>query len=245
MTRRRKQQRRDKQKRNKDRNNNRSINKTPRKGVDPGYKPNTLRARTENQQEYIYSVRENDITFCTGPAGTGKTHIAVGMAVQMIREGFLERIIITRPLVGVGKDMGWLPGDMMDKVGPYLTPCFDELNYYLSLSMIGQWLHDKKIEVVPLSMMRGRTFKNAFIMIDECQNATHEELKSLLTRLGEPSRLVLSGDINQSDLQEHQRGAFSEAIRRITHIEGINQVTLTEADIVRHRLIGEIVHNLW
>jgi phosphate starvation-inducible PhoH-like protein len=245
LTRRRKQQRKNKPRKRKQDREARSVNKTPRRGVDPGYKPNQLTARTENQQAYIYSLRENDITFCTGPAGTGKTHIAVGMGVQMVREGFLERIIITRPLVGVGKDMGWLPGDMMDKVGPYLTPCFDELNYYLSLSMIGQWLHDKVIEVVPLSMMRGRTFNNAFIIIDEGQNASKEELKSLLTRIGEPSRLVLSGDATQSDLPEHQRGGFSEALRRLKHIDGINHVALTEADIVRHHLIGEINRNLW
>lgn len=216
-----------------------------KKGVDPGFKPVRLTPRSENQQYYIRSIRENDVTFCTGPAGTGKTHVAIGTAIEMIRHEFLDRIIITRPLVSVGKDMGYLPGDVMDKVGPYVTPCFDELNYYLSLSMIGSWQHEKKIEVVPLSMMRGRTFNSAFVILDEAQNATHAELKTLLTRIGEPSRLVLAGDPNQSDLPLDSRGAFKEAIDRLIDIEGISHIQLFEQDIVRHRLIGEIVRRLW
>lgn len=220
-------------------------NKSPKKGIDPGFKPVRLQPRSENQRDYIRSIHENDITFCTGPAGTGKTHVAIGMAVQMVRHEFLDRIIITRPLVSVGKDMGYLPGDIMDKVGPYVTPCFDELNYYLSLSMIGQWQHEKRIEVVPLSMMRGRTFNSAFVILDEAQNATRTELKMLLTRLGEPSRLVLAGDTHQSDLPRDQQGAFSDALDRLKGIEGIHHIHLTERDIVRHRLIGEIARRLW
>jgi phosphate starvation-inducible PhoH-like protein len=167
------------------------------------------------------------------------------MAVQMIRHEFLDRIIITRPLVSAGKDMGFLPGDIMDKVGPYVTPCFDELNYYLSLSMIKSWQHEERIEVVPLSMMRGRTFNNAFIILDEAQNATHSDIKLLLTRLGEPSRLVLSGDTKQSDLPKSEQGAFREALERLDGVEGINHIQLTDKDIVRHRLIGEIARRLW
>lgn len=220
-------------------------NKSPKRGTDPGFKPVRLTPRSEHQRDYIRSIHENDITFATGPAGTGKTHIAIGMAVQMVRHEFLERIIITRPLVSVGKDMGYLPGDIMDKVGPYITPCFDELNYYMSLSMIGQWQNEKRIEVVPLSMMRGRTFNSAFVILDEAQNATRTELKMLLTRLGEPSRLVLAGDTHQSDLPYDQQGAFNDALDRLQDIEGIGHIALTDRDIVRHRLIGEIARRLW
>jgi phosphate starvation-inducible PhoH-like protein len=219
--------------------------KSQKKGVDPGFKPVRLTPRTENQNEYIKSIHNNDITFCIGPAGTGKTHVAIGMAVQMVRQEFLNRIIITRPLVSVGKDMGYLPGDIMAKIGPYVTPCFDELNYYLSFSMIKQWQVEKRIEVVPLSMMRGRTLNSAFIILDEAQNSTHSELKTLLTRLGEPSRVVLAGDIGQSDLPTRERGAFSEAWDRLKGVEGINRIVLTDKDIVRHRLIGEISRRLW
>ena len=225
-------------------NKKRTI-KAKKPGTDPGFKPVRLNPKTDNQKDYIRSVHENEITFCTGPAGTGKTHVAVALAVQMVRHGLLNRIIITRPLVSVGKDMGYLPGDVMDKVGPYVAPCFDELNCYLSLSQIGIWLREKVIEVVPLSMMRGRTFNNAFVILDEAQNATHAEMKTLLTRLGEPSRLVLAGDTNQSDLYEDEQGAFSEALRRLSGVEGISHIALTEDDIVRHRLIKEIVRRLW
>lgn len=217
----------------------------PKPGTDPGFKNVRLKARTIGQHGYIKSIRDNDITFCTGPAGTGKTHVAIGMAIQMIREGFMERIIITRPLVGVGKDMGFLPGDIMDKVGPYVTPCFDELSYYMSISMIRSWQKEKIIDVVPLSMMRGRTFNNAFIILDEAQNATQIELKMLLTRLGESSRLVLSGDVRQSDLPHHEQGAFGEARERLCEVSGISDIQLTEVDIVRHRLIGQIARLLW
>lgn len=217
----------------------------PKPGFDPGFKPVQLKARSLHQHDYIRSIRENDITFCTGPAGTGKTHVAIGMAIQMIRQGFLDRIIITRPLVSVGKDMGFLPGDIMDKVGPYVTPCFDELNYYMSPSMIRQWQYDKRIEVVPLSMMRGRTFNDAFVILDEAQNATKTELKMLLTRLGESSRLVLAGDIRQSDLPHSEQGAFGDARERLCGVSGISDIQLTEQDIVRHRLIGQISRLLW
>lgn len=190
-------------------------------------------------------MRHNDITYVTGPAGTGKTHVAIGMAVQMIREEFLERLIVTRPLVSVGKSMGYLPGDIGDKVGPYVRPCFDELSYYLSISMIGSWTREKKVEIVPLEMMRGRTLNNAFVVLDEAQNATHDEIKTLMTRIGEPSRLVVVGDPNQSDLPKHERGAFSEALRRLQGMDSFEHVALCEEDIVRHRLIGEIIRRLW
>jgi len=219
-------------------------NKLTKKGEDRPYKKQLV-ARTENQKEYIKALAHNDITFCTGPAGTGKTHVAIGMAVQMVLQEFLDRIIITRPLVGVGKDMGFLPGGIEDKVGPYVTPCFDELSYYLSNSVIGQWTREKKIEVVPLSMMRGRTFNGAFVILDEAQNATRTELRMLLTRIGEPSRLVLSGDLDQSDLPEDEQGSFEDVMDRLNDIEGIGEVELTDEDIVRHRLIGPISKRLW
>ena len=224
----------------------RSIEKTSqKKRHDPGFKPVSLAARTPNQRTYIKTMLKSDITFVSGPAGTGKTHVAIGMAVQMVRSGQLDRIIVTRPLVGVGKDMGYLPGNIEDKVGPYIRPCFDELNYYLSLSMIGQWQCERIIEIVPLSMMRGRTLNNAFVILDEAQNATKAEIKTLLTRIGEPSRLVVVGDTDQSDLPNHETGAFNEAIDRLDGMDGFTYIKLGSEDIVRHRLISDIIKRLW
>ncbi len=211
----------------------------------PTNNPIIVKPRTIHQKKYISSILGNDITFCSGPAGTGKTHIAVGLAIKMLREGTFNRIVVTRPLVSVGKDMGFLPGDLFEKVSPYIQPFFDELNYYLPMSTIQSLLGDGSIDVVPLSMMRGRTFNNAFIILDEAQNATHAELKMLFTRIGTPSKLVVAGDTNQSDLPVRERGALSEAIERLKNIEGINHVELTRTDIVRHKLINQIIDNLW
>jgi len=222
-----------------------SVNKTPKRGEDPGYKPVRLVARTPNQKEYIRSIYDNEVVFATGPAGTGKTHVAIGKAVEMVRHEFCDRIILTRPLVGVGKDMGFLPGDMLEKVGPYITPCFDELSYYLSQSMIKQWMCMNKIEVVPLSMMRGRTFNSAFVILDEAQNATKTELKTLLTRIGDPCRMVIVGDTCQTDLPSSESGALDEAVDRLNHVEGIHHVQLTDKDIVRNPIIGDIIKYLW
>ncbi len=226
------------------RNNGEKI-VSQKKGHDPGFKSVSLTARTPNQRTYIKAMIKSDITFVSGPAGTGKTHVAIGMAVQMVRSDQLNRIIVTRPLVGVGKDMGYLPGNIEDKVGPYIQPCFDELNYYLSLSMIGSWQREKVIEIVPLFMMRGRTLNNAFVVLDEAQNATKSEIKTLLTRIGEPSRLVVVGDTEQSDLPVCEAGAFNDAIGRLDGMEGFTHIQLGSEDIVRHRLISNIIQRLW
>lgn len=210
-----------------------------------GFKPVKLQPRTPNQTSYIRAMKDNDVTFCTGPPGCGKTHVAIGLAVQMIRAEMLDRLIITRPLVSVGKDMGFLPGGVGEKVGPYVQPCFDELNYYLSLSLINQWHREGKIEIVPLSMMRGRTFNNAFVLLDEAQNATHDEIKTFLTRIGQPVRAVVTGDLQQSDLQQGARGAFEEAMKRLQGMDSISCINLGPEDIVRNGLIAEITRRLW
>ena len=216
-----------------------------KKEQEPGYKSVSLVARTPNQTAYIEAIEYNNLTFVTVPAGTGKTHVAIGMAVYMIRARLLNRIIITRPLVSVGKDMGYLPGGIEDKVGPNVQPCFDELNYYLSLSVIGSWQQEGFIEIVPLSMMRGRTFNNAFVILDEARNATRTEIKTLLTRIGEPSRLVLAGDVEQTDLPNGDTGAFRDATRRLDGMDGFKHIELGLEDIVRNPLIGDIIKRLW
>jgi phosphate starvation-inducible PhoH-like protein len=209
-----------------------------------GFKPRSVTARSYNQKAYIKAIAANDITFCYGPAGSGKTHIAVGMAVQAMRHHDVERIAITRPTVAVGNDIGYLPGTMEEKVSPYLVPLFDELSYYCEQSLMKRWLAEKKLEIVPLTMMRGRTFNDTFVILDEAQNATMGELRMFLTRIGANATMVLVGDIHQSDLHRDLQGSFEFCIERLGNIEGIGICELQAEDIVRHRLISTIENRL-
>lgn len=209
-----------------------------------GYKPRKLISRSKKQTEYIRSIRDNDIVLCYGLAGTGKTHVAAGMAVRSMRSKTVERIIVCRPVVGIGKDIGYLPGTLEDKVGPYLVPIFDELSYYCENALLKTWAGTGQLETVPLSMMRGRTFNDSFVILDEAQNATRGELRMILTRIGINSTLVLSGDLNQSDLPTRASGAFNEVISALTGLDGVGIIELTQVDIVRHPLIGQIEDRL-
>lgn len=219
------------------RRQSRSRNERPE---NSGFKPRSVSARTPRQKEYIKSVVHNDITFCFGPAGTGKTHIAAGMSVQMLRKNQVERIIVCRPVVSVGKDIGFLPGTLEDKIGPYLVPLFDEFSYYLERKKLKELTAEHVIEMVPLSMMRGRTFNDSFIILDEAQNATYNEIRMLLTRIGQNSTLVLSGDLRQSDLPEDVQGALEDIGHKLLTLDGIGLIQLREEDVVRHSLIAKI-----
>lgn len=209
-----------------------------------GFKPRPLTARTENQRTYISMIRDNVVTMSYGPPGTGKTHIAAGCAVKMMQKKTVEKIVICRPVVGVGKDIGYLPGTMEDKVGPYLVPLFDELSYYAERSLLKRWQAENLLEIVPLSMMRGRTFNDCFVILDEAQNASQPELRMLLTRFGTNSKVVLTGDLRQSDLPSDQQGAFEATIQALDGISGVGIVELHQCDIVRHHLIADIESRL-
>ena len=205
---------------------------------------NRLKPRTINQKNYIRSIAENTITFCQGVAGSGKTHIAIGMALEYLIDNKVEKIVITRPVVEAGEKLGFLPGTAEEKLHPYLLPLFDEINYFLYMQQYAKMKVGRQIEVVPLGLMRGRSFHNAFIVADECQNASYDQLKMLLTRIGNDSKMVLTGDVEQSDLRYDQRGGFLSLIKALDGVNGVDISILDGSDIVRNPIIVNILDRL-
>jgi phosphate starvation-inducible PhoH-like protein len=205
---------------------------------------NTLKPRSNNQKEYIRTIAENVITFCQGSAGSGKTHCAVGLALEHLFDEKIKKIIITRPVVEAGEKIGYLPGKYEEKLFPYLLPIEDEINHFVSPAQNASLKLNNKIEIVPLGFMRGRNFHNCFIVADECQNASYDQLKMLLTRIGSNSKMVLTGDTSQSDLARHLQGGFFAMMEALNGVEGIGISKLTNEDIVRHPIIGKIISRL-
>ena len=205
---------------------------------------NRLKPRSENQKDYIRTIAENTITFCQGLAGSGKTHIAIGMALEYLLDNKVNRIIITRPVLEAGEKIGYLPGSAEEKLYPYLLPIIDEIHHFIPIAHYASLKLNNKIEVVPLGLMRGRNFHNCFIVADECQNASYEQLKMLLTRVGTESKLVLTGDVGQSDLNRHLQGGFINMINSLDGIEGIGNCKLESSDIVRNPIIAKILARL-
>ena len=201
----------------------------------------TIRAKTFKQKQYVKAIQTHDITFCTGPAGTGKTFLAAILAVQALLNDDYERLILTRPAVEAGEKLGFLPGDLQQKVNPFLRPLYDALYELIKADRIPDLMADGKIEVAPLAYMRGRTLSNAFVIVDEAQNTTPAQIKMVLTRLGFNSRMVVTGDITQTDLPKHQKSGLSVAINILKSIKGIAFCQLTQKDVVRHPLVQKIV----
>lgn len=205
---------------------------------------NKLKPRTDNQREYIRTVAENTITFCQGLAGSGKTHIAIGMALEYLLDDKVKKIVITRPVVEAGEKIGYLPGTAEEKLHPYLLPLIDEIHHFITPAHHATLRLNNKIEVVPLGLMRGRNFHNCFIVADECQNASYEQLKMLLTRVGQSSKMVLTGDVGQSDLSHHLQGGFIDLIDALDGVESIGMSKLESCDIVRNPIISKILSRL-
>lgn len=220
------------------------TNDSPTQNQNGAFYRNRLKPRTDNQKEYIRTVAENVITFCQGVAGSGKTHIAVGMAIEYLLEEKIKKIVITRPVVESGEKIGYLPGTAEEKLHPYLLPLLDEVNHFIPSAQFASLKLNNKIEIVPLGLMRGRNFHNCFIVADECQNASYDQLKMLLTRIGHDSKMVLTGDISQSDLNRNMRGGFLDMMRALEGTEGIGVANLTNADIIRNPIIGRILSKL-
>ena len=198
-------------------------------------------ARTKNQQELVDKVDENDLVFAIGPAGTGKTYTAVALAVRALKNKEVKKIVLCRPAVEAGESLGFLPGDMKDKVDPYLRPLYDALGDMIPREKYKAYIEKGIIEVAPLAFMRGRTLKNCFAILDEGQNATHTQLKMFLTRMGPTSKIIITGDLSQIDLPARAKSGLAPALDMLQNVNGIGVIRLNENDVVRHRLVKEII----
>lgn len=201
----------------------------------------TVRARTANQKRMVQAAERNDIVFAVGPAGTGKTYTAVALAVRALKNKLVKKIILTRPAVEAGESLGFLPGDLKEKIDPYLRPLYDALDDMIPADKLGYYMSTRTIEIAPLAYMRGRTLDNAFIILDEAQNANDLQLKMFLTRIGANAKAIITGDPTQVDLPKNMRSGLEKATRILGNIDGIAHIQLDEEDVVRHRLVKAII----
>ena len=204
-----------------------------------GGKP--IKAKTRNQKKLVDLSESNDIVFALGPAGTGKTYTSVALAVRALRNRIVKKIILTRPAVEAGESLGFLPGDLKDKIDPYLRPLYDALDDMIPAEKLAQLMAERTIEVAPLAFMRGRTLDNAFIILDEAQNTTSPQLKMFLTRIGPSAKAIITGDLSQIDLPRNQKSGLRHAMEILTELDGIGTIRLGEEDVVRHRLVKLII----
>ncbi|MBF2757125.1 MULTISPECIES: PhoH family protein [unclassified Staphylococcus] len=201
----------------------------------------TIRAKTMGQRLYVNAMKNNDLVFGIGPAGTGKTFLAVVYAAKQLRKGAVKRIVLTRPAVEAGESLGFLPGDLKEKVDPYLRPLYDGLNTVLGREQTARFIERGTIEIAPLAYMRGRTLDDAFVILDEAQNTTHAQMKMFLTRLGFGSKMVVTGDQTQIDLPKGVKSGLKEAVKKLHGVKGINIMQLDQSDVVRHPLVSKII----
>lgn len=206
-----------------------------------GVSGNVIKPRTTNQQRLVKSVEKNDLVFAIGPAGTGKTFVSVALAVRALKEKKVKRIIMTRPAVEAGENLGFLPGDLKDKVDPYLRPIYDALHEMIPGEKLKFLMENNVIEVAPLAYMRGRTLEDAFVLLDEAQNTTTQQMKMFLTRMGAKSKVVVTGDISQIDLPKHQKSGLKEAVEILKGTDGIGFIHLDTSDVVRHSLVKKMI----
>ena len=206
-----------------------------------GTKGAAIKPKSANQKKFIETVKANDVVFAVGPAGTGKTYIAVALAVRALKNKEIKRIVITRPAVEAGENLGFLPGDLQEKIDPYLRPVYDALDDMIPSEKLKYYRENRVIEIAPLAYMRGRTLSNAFILLDEAQNTTPMQIKMFLTRLGENSKLIINGDRTQIDLKPNQKSGLEDALSILQHTKGIGFVELSPKDVVRHHIVKDII----
>ena len=202
----------------------------------------TIQARTPGQRGYLTALRERDMVFAMGHAGSGKTYLAVAMGVMLLLAGKVERIVLSRPAVEAGERLGFLPGDMKEKIDPYLRPLYDALHDMIPAEQIAHRMESGEIEIAPLAFMRGRTLAHCYVILDEAQNTTPMQMRMFLTRLGEGSRMVITGDPSQTDLPNNQKSGLNDAVETLADVEGVRYVRLTAQDVVRHDLVTRIVN---
>ena len=201
----------------------------------------TIRPKTSNQKKYVDAIDKHTVTFGIGPAGTGKTYTAVALAVRALKNKMVKKIILTRPAVEAGESLGFLPGDLKEKIDPYLRPLYDALDDMIPADKLGYYMQTRVIEIAPLAYMRGRTLDNAFIILDEAQNTTDLQIKMFLTRIGSNAKAIITGDLSQIDLPKNQKSGLDRATRILKNIDGIAHIELDEEDVVRHRLVKAII----
>ncbi len=206
-----------------------------------GSKGKKINALSNNQNKFVDSCTNNDIVFVIGPAGTGKTFLSVVLAIKALKEKIIEKIVITRPVVEAGENLGFLPGDLQDKINPYLRPIYDSLEEILPKKKIKQFIDNGIIEIVPLAYMRGRTLKNSYILLDEAQNTISSQIKMFLTRMGKNSKMIITGDITQIDLKSKKESGLVDAVKRFNNTKGIKIVELKDQDVLRHKLVKKIL----
>jgi len=217
------------------------VDKNPNEVLVFGPNGKTVRARTANQKKMVTAADKNDIVFAIGPAGTGKTYTAVALAVRALKNKLVKKIILTRPAVEAGESLGLLPGDLKEKIDPYLRPLYDALDDMIPADKLGYYMSTRTIEIAPLAYMRGRTLDNAFIILDESQNANDLQIKMFLTRIGANAKAIITGDPTQVDLPRNQRSGLEKASRILKDIDGIAHIELDEEDVVRHKLVKAII----
>lgn len=200
-----------------------------------------VKARTENQQALVDLIQKKDIVFALGPAGTGKTFLSVAMAVKALKEKEIKRIIFARPAVEAGENLGFLPGDLKEKIDPYLRPIYDSLGDLLPQDKYLKYIENGIIEIAPMAFMRGRTLNNCYVVLDEAQNATEGQIKMFLTRMGPNAKFIITGDTTQIDLPKNQKSGLLDAVNKLQSIHGIGVIELSEVDVVRHKLVKEII----
>lgn len=220
---------------------NEKSEKTGNNVIVHGRNAKPIKARTRNQKRLVNLSEDNDIVFAIGPAGTGKTYTAVALAVRALKTKMVKKIILTRPAVEAGESLGFLPGDLKDKIDPYLRPLYDALDDMLPGDKLGHFMQNRIIEVAPLAFMRGRTLDNAFIILDEAQNCTSGQIKMFLTRLGPSAKCIITGDLSQVDLPRNQKSGLYRALEILGDLQGISKLFLTSEDVVRHKLVKDII----